>query len=240
MATHDWVADISARTRKAYRPDPFAGVLQSLKQGFIGKKIADEELRKKIMTAMLGTHQPMVGEAPATPEQIAAGIKGKPGVVASLFGAKPPEELTWDPIKELTIQEKALKAIEKNTPLPGTTMAETKILAKIKPVKPEKGKVKEPTWGQEQRMASIKSGIERGKVVIGKDFGEPEEFPVKTLVDVLRAIELGGYNPTDPYWQESLAKYPAPKIGEIIDKGGKQYIVVGFDKDGIPLVERVK
>lgn len=99
---------------------------------------------------------------------------------------------------------------------------------------------KEPTWTQEQKKAAIKSGIARGHVVIGKEWGEPEEFDIKSRADVYRAIELGGYDPTDPYWQDSLAKYPASKIGDIVERGGKKYEVVGIDEDGVPLVNPVR
>ena len=99
---------------------------------------------------------------------------------------------------------------------------------------------KVPTWQQAQKKAAIRSGIKRGHVVIGKEWGEPEEFDIKSRADIYRAIELGGYNPTDPYWKDSLAKYPAPKMGSTIKRGGKSYKVVGFDKDGEPLVELKK
>ena len=99
---------------------------------------------------------------------------------------------------------------------------------------------KVPTWQQAQKKAAIKSGIARGHVVIGKEWGEPEEFDIKSRADIYRAIELGGYNPNDPYWKDSLAKYPAPKMGSIVKRGGKSYEVTGFDKDGEPLVELKK
>ena len=99
------------------------------------------------------------------------------------------------------------------------------------------GSVKVPTWKQAQNKAAIRSGIKRGHVVIGKEWGEPEEFDIKSRADIFRAIELGGYDPADPYWKKSLDKYPAPKMGSTIKRGGKTYKVVGFDKDGEPLVE---
>jgi len=98
----------------------------------------------------------------------------------------------------------------------------------------------QPAWGQEQKMASVRSGIERGHVIIGKEFGVPVGFDIKTRIDALRAIELGGFDPSSPYWKEVLAKYPAPKVGEIIERGGAKYKITGIDKDGVPFVEKVK
>lgn len=106
--TNDWI-DLIQRTKKAYTPSFGEKVLQpfgqAFGQGIAGKQIAQKELRKAIMTALLGTHTPMVGGVPATPEQIAAGMEGKPGLIPSLLGAKEPPKLTWEPIKETKYAE---------------------------------------------------------------------------------------------------------------------------------------
>lgn len=116
----DWISGMSSRTQKAYRPDPFASILQSFSKGMVGRKIAQDELRKAIMTAMLGTHRPMAEGVPATPEQIATDIRGKPGVIANLLGAKEQPKLTWEPLpieykprtKEELIEIEKAKRIE--------------------------------------------------------------------------------------------------------------------------------
>lgn len=98
----DWIG-LMQRAKKAYTPTFGQRVLQpfgqAVGQGFVGRRIAEDELRKAIMTTMMGKYTPMVGEEPATMKQIMGAMRGKPGVIPSLFGAKPPEELTWKPIE---------------------------------------------------------------------------------------------------------------------------------------------
>lgn len=161
---YDWIGSLTPRIRKAYKPPVMAPIFQALSQGFVGRKIGQDELRKAIMTAMMGKYTPMVGEEPATMEQIMGAMRGKPGVISRLFGAKPPEELTWEPIKEekaLTIQERALKAVEEGIPLPGTTMKETKRLAKITPEK-ERQLTLYQEIQEEEELARVVGAI-RGK-----------------------------------------------------------------------------
>ena len=83
-----------------------------------------------------------------------------------------------------------------------------------------KSTMKRPTWGQEQKVAGLKDGIKRGHVVIGKDFGEPDEFDIQTQADVYKAIGLSKLDPQ--LFQEELAMYesvlvqdPQGNIGEI-------------------------
>jgi len=115
MATNDWLG-LMQRTKQAYKPTFGQTVLQPMgqafSQGMVGKQIAQEELKKAIFTALLGKNTPMVGEEPATMEQMMGAMRGKPGVIPSLFGAKEPPELTWKPIETTTpstYKEKLLK-----------------------------------------------------------------------------------------------------------------------------------
>jgi len=157
MATNDWLG-LMQRTKQAYKPTFGQTVLQPMgqafSQGMAGKQIAQEELKKAIFTALLGKNTPMVGEEPATMEQMMGAMKGKPGVIPSLFGAKPPEELTWKPLpveykptteaeairlKEAgakwNIKKTATDYLAKNKPIPGFTIEETKELAGVEPEK---------------------------------------------------------------------------------------------------------
>ena len=100
--TYDWIG-LMERTKKAHTPtfgqttlQPFG---QAVGQGMAGRQIGQDELRKAIFTALLGKNIPMVGEEPATMEQMMGAMRGKPGVIPSLFGAKEPPELTWKPIE---------------------------------------------------------------------------------------------------------------------------------------------
>lgn len=93
---YDWVG-LMRKTRQAYRPDVAGTAISRLGQGFVGRRIAEDELRKAIMTTMMGKYTPMVGEEPATMEQVMKGMR-PPGPISRLFGAKPPEEITWKPI----------------------------------------------------------------------------------------------------------------------------------------------
>lgn len=52
-----------------------------------------------------------------------------------------------------------------------------------------------PTWGQAQRVEALKTGLRMGKVVIGREFGEPTEYNAKNMVDALKAIQDAGFSP---------------------------------------------
>lgn len=62
------------------------------------------------------------------------------------------------------------------------------------PVAPT-SKPTKPTWAQEQKVASIKTGLQRGEVTIGRQFGEPTTYPIRSLADALRAISDAGLDP---------------------------------------------
>lgn len=78
-----------------------------------------------------------------------------------------------------------------------------------------------PSFRQSQKMEALKSGLRRGHVVIGKQFGEPDEFDVKTMDDAVRAIELAGFDPDE--FSQVLDAYYAP-ITVISPKGKKGVI----------------
>jgi hypothetical protein len=63
---------------------------------------------------------------------------------------------------------------------------------------------KEFTNTQKQKMGAIKSGVLRGEVVIGKSIGGPDTVTITNQNDVLKAIELGGFDPNDPYWKDVI------------------------------------
>lgn len=59
---------------------------------------------------------------------------------------------------------------------------------------------KEPSWGQEQKIEALKTGLRMGRVVIGKEFGEPAMYPSgkgesMSMEQALRAIQDAGLSP---------------------------------------------
>lgn len=64
---------------------------------------------------------------------------------------------------------------------------------------------KKTTWKQDQKIKSIKHGLSSGKVVIGRDFGEPTTYEIKTLDDAYKAIMDAGLDPS--LFSEELKKY---------------------------------
>jgi len=55
-------------------------------------------------------------------------------------------------------------------------------------------KDKKPSWKQEQLIESLRDGLSRGKVVIGKEFGEPSVYEIKTQEDAMNAIAEAGFD----------------------------------------------
>ena len=53
-----------------------------------------------------------------------------------------------------------------------------------------------PSWGQEQKVSALKTGLRMGKVVIVKEFGEPSVYEAKTMEDALKAIQDAGLSPS--------------------------------------------
>ena len=62
-----------------------------------------------------------------------------------------------------------------------------------------------PTWNQQQQVESLKTGLRMGKIVIGKEFGEPSVYEAKTMEDALKAIQEAGYDPA--LFSEELKLY---------------------------------
>jgi len=69
----------------------------------------------------------------------------------------------------------------------------------------ERGYKKEPSWGQEQEIESIKKGLKRGKIVIGKEFGEPSVYELKSKESALNAIAEAGLDAD--LFTEELKRY---------------------------------
>lgn len=86
--------------------------------------------------------------------------------------------------------------------------------------RPQEEKVKTPSWGQEQKVASIRSGLQRGEVVIGREFGEPTKYTVSTIEDAHRAIQDAGLAPA--LFAEELKRYEEVVVQ---DKRGQQFMV---------------
>lgn len=61
------------------------------------------------------------------------------------------------------------------------------------------------TWGQNQKVEALKTGLRMGKVVIGKEFGEPSIYETKDMTDALAAIQDAGLSPS--LFSEELKLY---------------------------------
>lgn len=82
-----------------------------------------------------------------------------------------------------------------------------------------------PTWHQNQQIESIKSGLRRGRVVIGRQFGEPTEYPPAgepmNMEQALMAIQDAGLDPS--LFSEELALYDV--VERRLDRKSKKYMV---------------
>lgn len=72
-------------------------------------------------------------------------------------------------------------------------------------IKYETPKEKEPTWVQEQKVASVKAGLRRGTGIITKEWGALEEEPVKSYADAMKIIQFNKLDPAD--FEDELAFY---------------------------------
>lgn len=77
-----------------------------------------------------------------------------------------------------------------------------------------------PSWVQEQKIAAMRSGLKRGNVVIGKQFGEPSNYTPKNRNEAISAIEEAGLDPA--MFEEELKRWDPVRIK---DKKGKQFTV---------------
>jgi len=74
----------------------------------------------------------------------------------------------------------------------------------------------EPGWAQQQKVAAVKTGLQRGEVVYGEKWGDLKTFPVTTLKEAHQAIE---YFKLDPRLFESeLRVYRAMGNAKIEEK----------------------
>jgi hypothetical protein len=77
------------------------------------------------------------------------------------------------------------------------------------------------SWGQAQKVEALKSGLRMGKVVIGKEFGEPSIYNAKSMEEALAAIQEAGLDPS--LFSEELKLYDVVEERSIpIKVGGKR------------------
>ncbi len=79
-----------------------------------------------------------------------------------------------------------------------------------------------PSWGQEQRVEALKTGLRMGKVVIGKEFGEPSVYEAKSMEDALKAIQDAGLSPS--LFGEELKLYDIVEERAILVRQGKKKV----------------
>jgi len=99
---------------------------------------------------------------------------------------------------------------------------------------PRKQKELDDLWDAKMGLWQ-KSGVKFDKDnIIGKNeiVWDPDDPEVRKL----RGIEEG----STPETTAPVEGKPSYKVGEIVTKGGRQYKIIGFDKDGEPLVEPVQ
>lgn len=87
-----------------------------------------------------------------------------------------------------------------------------------------KGRGGKPAWGQEQKVASVRSGLMRGQGTITKAWGELESQPILTLEDAHRFIADKGLDPT--LFKKELSQY------EIVQTGNSNGRAVGKLRSG--------
>ena len=87
----------------------------------------------------------------------------------------------------------------------------------------QKEKEKTPSWGQEQKIEAIRSGLKRGKIVLGKEWGEPSVYEPKTMDEALSAITEAKLDPT--LFEEELSRYEEITIQ---DKRGKPWLIPAY------------
>lgn len=59
----------------------------------------------------------------------------------------------------------------------------------------KKNEPKTPTFGQENKIAALRTGLKRRNVTIGREFGEPSKYPINTIDDAYAAIQDAGLDP---------------------------------------------
>ena len=79
-----------------------------------------------------------------------------------------------------------------------------------------------PSWGQHQKVQALKTGLRMGKVVIGKEFGEPSVYETKTMEEALRAIQDAGLDPS--LLSEELKLYDV--VERRLDKKSKRQMAM--------------
>lgn len=94
------------------------------------------------------------------------------------------------------------------------------------------GKESGPTWSQQQKVSALKAGLNRGKVVLGKEFGEPSNYQIKSLDDAISAITEAGLDPS--MFTEDLDRYQPVLVK---DTKGKTY---SLPKYQLPQLDKKK
>ena len=79
-----------------------------------------------------------------------------------------------------------------------------------------------PSWAQEQKIQALSTGLRMGKVVIGKEFGEPSVYEVKGMEEALKAIQESGLSPA--LFSEELKLYDV--LERRIDRKSKRAMVM--------------
>ena len=81
-----------------------------------------------------------------------------------------------------------------------------------------------PTFAQKNKIAAIKTGLRSGKVVVGREFGEPQTYPSgqekMNLENALLSIQDAGLDPA--LFETELTQYVQPYVDEYEALNGKK------------------
>lgn len=77
-----------------------------------------------------------------------------------------------------------------------------------------------PSFGQQQKIAAMRSGLARGKVVIGKEWGEPTIYEPKTMDEAVSVITEANLDPA--LFREELARFEETIVQ---DNRGRKFTV---------------
>lgn len=91
----------------------------------------------------------------------------------------------------------------------------------------------EPGWAQEQKVNSVRYGLERGKVVIGKEFGDSRVIDIKDKETALNTLSELNLDPNE--FQNELSRYdeipmvnPKGKESKILKKDVPEALKQGY------------
>ncbi len=142
---------------------------------------------------------------------------GQTGMTEGTYGQGAPGNLditSEGEIKKLGLKDMAEKIYMK--PETEWSIGEKRIVAQYRAF----GAEKSPSWAQGQKVEAVRSGLKRGKIVLGKEFGEPSTYEPKTIDEATNAIQEAGLDPS--MFTEELKDYewvsmlnPKGKLQEI-------------------------